>query len=170
MFNGGECMLGFIHCCVIVHASLDIPVWMYSHLSGCGVFPRIFTSLPPPPPFRCRAGTARSCTFSRHVQVATVIVCFFFFAFFNFLDAFRCTFFVPLHSVLCDFHWLNVARFYDLCASTLLAQGAVRGSRTHEVLCNCPPPRRIHLLFICYNNLWFILLSLNAMRATSSYL
>ena len=109
----------------------DIPVGMYSHLSGSGVLPCIFTSLrqtfflffffttnhqpptthhppptthhppptthhPPPQPFfRCRAGTARSCTFSRHVQVASVRIvfnCMKLFAFFNFLDTFSCIF------------------------------------------------------------------------------
>lgn len=78
------------------------------------------------------------------------LIVWYFFRILQLYNTFRCTFFVPLHSVLCDVHWLNVAPW---CAWTLLAQGAVRGSWTHEVLCNCPPPRKINLLFF----IWFII-------------
>ena len=125
MIKVGECILHTLLCeitCLFGISQCEcIPIFLdlvYSHAysrhsarhSSCSSSSRPTTNHPPPtthhppptthhpPPqpfFRCRAGTARSCTFSRHVQVASVRIvfnCMKLFAFFNFLDTFSCIF------------------------------------------------------------------------------
>lgn len=114
--------------------------------------------------FRCRAGTARSCTFSRHVQVATVRIVFnrmiFFFAFFNFKTLSDALF-------LC-----RCILFFAMSTGLTLRLDAPGLFWPKELFVDQGPMKFYAIVLHPEKSIYYFLydLSLNAMRATSSSL